>query len=153
MSSGIQSGGNGRGSSARSGGGDSSNGDHARILLVEDEGLLRKPVLALLREEGFEVVPATNGVEALEIYRREPRAIALVVLDVHLPGLDGFQVFRRMKELDADVAVLFVSGNVGESSRHQLLASGAMGYLAKPYRIEALVAKIRESLERRAPLD
>ena len=128
----------------------SQTDDHPRILLVEDELLLLAPVQALLREEGFEVLPATDGIEALDIYRREPRAIALVVLDVQLPGLDGYQVFLRMKELDRDVAVIFVSGNASEESRHAILASGAMGYLPKPYRIETLVGKIRESLALRA---
>ena len=123
-----------------------------RILIVEDERLLLKPVASLLADEGFDVVGAADGVEALEIYRRQPRAIALVILDVHLPGLDGFQVFRRMKELDERVAVLFVSGNVVEPSRHALIASGARGYLPKPYRIETLVAKIRESLNSPGPL-
>jgi DNA-binding response OmpR family regulator len=123
-----------------------------RILLVEDERLLRKPVLMLLREEGFDVVAAEDGPEALDVYRRQPSAIALVILDVHLPGLDGFQVFRRMREVDPDVAVLFVSGNVGEPSRTRLLKAGAAGYLSKPYDIETLVAKIREALASRDTL-
>ena len=121
-----------------------------RVLLVEDEKLLLKPVVALLREEGFEVLAASDGAEALDIYARDPEAIALVVLDVHLPRIDGYQVFLRMKELDSHVAVIFVSGNASEEARHAILASGAMGYIPKPYRIETLVGKIRESLDRRS---
>ena len=115
-----------------------------------DEEFLRKLVRTILERWGFQVVSAATGEEALSFYREHASEIDLVLLDYTMPGWNGLQVLGKLQEVDPDVRVIFSSGNTLQSEPSQLLAAGAEAFVAKPYRPEELVARIREVLDKNA---
>jgi PAS domain S-box-containing protein len=119
-----------------------------RILVVDDEPLVRDVARTVLERTGFQVVSAEDGEEALEIYRREGRGIDLVLLDYIMPRMNGVQVLKELQQLDPDVCVLFSSGYHTDHEVDQLLAAGGRGFVAKPYRPQDLVQTIRNVLAR-----
>jgi CheY-like chemotaxis protein len=117
-----------------------------RILIVDDEPLVRDVAKTVLERTGFQVVSAEGGEEALEIYRREGNAIDLVLLDYIMPRMNGVQVLKELQQLDPNVCVLFSSGYHTDHEVDQLLAAGGRGFVAKPYRPQDLVQSIRDVL-------
>jgi PAS domain S-box-containing protein len=125
-------------------------GGRERILVVDDEEFVRKLVRTILERWGFQVVTAATGEEAVAFYREHASAIDLVLLDYTMPGWNGLQVLRNMQEIDPEVRVVFSSGHTLQSEPNQLLAAGAEAFVAKPYRPEELVARIRQVLDKNA---
>jgi DNA-binding response OmpR family regulator len=114
-----------------------------RILLVEDEGGIAEPLALGLRREGFSVERAATGGEALEADTPD-----LVLLDLRLPDVDGFDVCRRLRER-SDVPIIVVSARGEESDRVVGLELGADDYLVKPFGLRELIARIRAVSRRR----
>jgi two-component system response regulator RegX3 len=121
----------------------------AKILLVEDEAVLRHSLAFSLEQEGLTVVAAEDGVSALELAERERPD--LVVLDIMLPGLDGWEVCRRLRRSSA-VPVIMLSARGSEIDKVLGLEMGADDYLTKPFSTRELIARIRAAL-RRVALD
>lgn len=117
----------------------------ATILLVEDEATLVQTIAYTLRREGYTVVTAGDGQTALTL-AREARP-DLVVLDLMLPGLDGFEVCRRLRAESA-VPILILSARDTEIDRVVGLEIGADDYLTKPFSLRELLARIRALLRR-----
>jgi Tfp pilus assembly pilus retraction ATPase PilT/CheY-like chemotaxis protein len=120
-----------------------------RVLLVEDEDALRRVMKDLLEREGFVVFEASDGVIALdEIDRLAPD---LVVLDLHLPRLDGFGVLRyvRARSATATLPVVVLTARGDEDSEVRVFEYGASDYLTKPFRARALSARIRALIDRK----
>jgi signal transduction histidine kinase/ActR/RegA family two-component response regulator len=116
------------------------------ILLVDDEPLLRSAGRRIIQSLGFEVLLAANGAEAVAIFRRQSDRIALVVLDVAMPVMDGSDCFRRLREIDSNVAVLVASGYAKHGDVDDLLVAGATGYLSKPYDCAQMSSAIHRCL-------
>jgi two-component system catabolic regulation response regulator CreB len=115
------------------------------VLVVEDEQSIADTIVYALKTEGFEPVWKTTGREALDILRKQP--VALVVLDVGLPDMSGFDVCREMQKLGAP-PVIFLTARSGEVDRIVGLELGADDYLAKPFSPRELTARIRAILRR-----
>ena len=116
------------------------------LLLVDDEDNLRSMLEAALRHTGFEVHPAANGRDALEIAGRlQPD---LIVLDVMLPDLDGFEVCRRLRNDGVRMPVVFLTAKDGTEDKVRGLTLGGDDYLVKPFSLEELVARINAVLRR-----
>jgi DNA-binding response OmpR family regulator len=120
-----------------------------RILLVEDEPLIASFVARGLRAEGYGTSVAIGGDEAV-IELRE-RDWDLVILDLMLPGLDGFAVLAKALEFDPQLPVLVLSARTGVATKVAALDAGALDYLAKPFSFDELLARVRVCL-RRHPL-
>jgi len=118
-----------------------------RVLVVEDEESYRDALAYMLRKEGFDVVLAETGPEALRVF--EQSGADIVLLDLMLPGLPGTEVFRRLRQLSA-VPVIMVSAKDAEVDRVVGLELGADDYVTKPYSQRELVARIRAVLRRGA---
>jgi two-component system alkaline phosphatase synthesis response regulator PhoP len=120
-----------------------------RILIVDDEPLITKTLQAYLEQEGFSVDVAADGDSALKLARTgHPR---LVVLDIMLPGMDGLEVLRRLRQ-ESDVYVLMLTARADETDKIVGLNMGADDYLTKPFSPRELVARIKAVLRRgRAP--
>jgi two-component system, cell cycle sensor histidine kinase and response regulator CckA len=116
----------------------------ARILLVDDEELVRNVAAAMLTSLGYEVVMAADGEEAVGVYAREGETIDLVILDMIMPKLNGRETLQRLRELDPDVAVLFCSGYTRE--RVEVEDEGVRGFLKKPYQLAELARHIADAL-------
>ncbi|HYX83937.1 MAG TPA: response regulator transcription factor [Gaiellales bacterium] len=118
----------------------------ARVLVVDDEDSITQLVSTVLRYEGFEVVTAPDGraaVKAAQTFRPD-----IVVLDVMLPDLDGFEVYRRLGNGSSHVPVLFLTARDGTEDRVRGLTLGADDYVGKPFSLEELVARVRAVLRR-----
>ena len=125
------------------------NADHvpeARLVVVDDEPTIRELLTTSLRFAGFEVHAAADGLSALALVRdTEPD---LVVLDVMLPDLDGFEVTRRMRDRGQHVPVLFLTARDDTADKIAGLTVGGDDYVTKPFSLEEVVARIRAVLRR-----
>jgi two-component system, OmpR family, response regulator RegX3 len=119
----------------------------ARILVVDDEESITEFVSYNLRKEGYETSIAHTGDEALALAKEHP--FDLVVLDVMLPGMDGYEVCRRLRA-ESEVPVLFLSARDTELDKVVGLEIGGDDYLAKPFGVRELQARVK-ALLRRAP--
>ena len=120
------------------------------LLLVDDEENLRSMLQAALRHVGFEVHPAATGRDALDaVAALRPD---LIVLDVMLPDLDGFEVCNRLRREGSTIPVLFLTARDGTEDKVRGLTLGGDDYLVKPFSLDELVARITAVL-RRAGLD
>ncbi len=113
------------------------------ILLVDDEDMIWDVIIDMLRELGYSVILAANGKEAVEIYRENPGAIDLVILDMLMPELDGAGAFAEIRKIDPQAKVLLSSGYISEEDVREVLEAGAVGFLRKPYRMIDLARKLR----------
>jgi two-component system CheB/CheR fusion protein len=117
------------------------------VLFVEDERMLLQSVAELLEQEGYRIIGARTAEEALEIFLQRRHEISLVVTDVELPQMSGWEMFRKMRETDPDVRALLVSGYLDPPMRARLLEGGARGFLRKPYGLEEMMRAMREILD------
>ena len=117
-----------------------------RILLVEDEEHLATALAQGLREEGFAVDVARTGTEGL--WRAKELSYDVVVLDILLPGLNGFQVCAKLREEGNWVPILMLTAKQGDLDEAEALDTGADDFLTKPFSFVVLVARIRALLRR-----
>jgi two-component system, OmpR family, response regulator len=118
----------------------------ARVLVVDDEDSITQLVSTVLRYEGFDVRTAESGRSAVKVAREF--APNLIVLDVMLPDLDGFEVYRRIADRGENVPVLFLTARDSTEDRVHGLTLGADDYIGKPFSLEELVARVRAVLRR-----
>jgi PAS domain S-box-containing protein len=113
-----------------------------RILLADDNADMRDYIARLLRAEGYDVAVAADGLQALELARRE--LPDLVITDVMMPGVDGFGLLRALREdeASAQVPVIMLSARAGEEARVEGLQSGADDYLVKPFSARELLGRV-----------
>ena len=123
----------------------SAGGPH--ILVVEDDPHLAAGVIENLRAEGYEVSAAADGEQALASL--PGTSCALVVLDVMLPGIDGFAVCRTLREQGNNTPVLFLTARGDPADRVRGLESGGDDYLAKPFHLQELLLRVRAIIRRR----
>jgi DNA-binding response OmpR family regulator len=117
----------------------------ATLLVVEDEEHLRVTLIYNLRKAGYDVWAAENGLEALAIFQsREPD---LLLLDIMLPGIDGFEVCRRIRQV-SEVPILILTARTDEVDTVVGLELGADDYIVKPFRMRELLARIASALRR-----
>lgn len=125
----------------------SSSGEGtARILVVDDEHSITDAVSTALRYEHFEVATASTGRSALDAVRAAP--VDLVVLDVMLPDLDGFEVARRMRDEGITTPILFLTAKTALDDKARAFDLGADDYVAKPFSLAEIVMRVRAILRR-----
>lgn len=125
---------------------DRTNGT-ATILLVEDLLPLRKMIRIGLEKNGYTVIVAGDGVEALAVSKSYPGPIHLLVTDVTMPVMDGLRLAKRMAEQQPGIGVLYMSGSTDEMLDRQGAINSNMAFINKPFEMPDLLAKIREVLE------
>jgi len=118
----------------------------ADILIVEDDPIIRQTVDYALRRAGFTTRTSGDGVEALLMAQDEP--VDLILLDLMLPGIDGFEFASRIRRTDPDVAIIMVTALSQDSDAVRGLDAGADDYITKPFSTEQLLARIRANLRR-----
>jgi two-component system OmpR family response regulator len=120
-----------------------------RVLVVDDDDSIRELVKTALTFVGFEVAEASDGLQALNV---APQFAAdLVVLDVNMPGFDGFEVCRRMRADGDTTPVVFLTAKDTSQDMLDGFATGGDDYLTKPFNLQVLVARIEAVLRRTAP--
>lgn len=122
------------------------NNENIKILIADDEARMRALVRDYMRMKGFQVLEAENGAEALAIFEREPD-IALVLLDVMMPELDGFETLKELRRI-SEVPVLMLTARSEERDELQGFSLGADEYIAKPFSPKVLMARVEAVLKR-----
>lgn len=123
------------------------NGKRELILLVEDEAQVAELAAEMLVEEGYKVILAKDGFEALKIYRQVGKGIGLVILDFFLPVIDGDAVFEELRAINPKIDVVLSSGFAEQSTLSNMLAQGLRGFIPKPYTREKLLSQVRTTLD------
>ena len=116
-----------------------------KLLLVDDSGLARRSMRAMLEPAGFEVIEAEDGMTALERYSLDKPD--LVILDLVMKGMYGLDVLTKLRQLDPEARVVVVSADVQQSSQDMVQAAGAIGFLNKPVERERVLTVLRGALK------
>ncbi|MEW6306983.1 MAG: response regulator [Verrucomicrobiota bacterium] len=125
-------------------------GGHETILVVEDEMTLRNLVAAVLKRQGYRVLLASTGREALEVWQREQRDIKLLLTDLIMPdGMNGWDLATALRARDPRLKVVVTSGYSPDMTAHQLEEMKQVPFLQKPYRPRTLVTLVRDCLDGR----
>ena len=119
-----------------------------RILVVEDEDVIRDFEVINLKRAGYEVVDVPTGEEAIQVFERNPTHFDVAVLDVMMPGLDGFEVCRRIREKNSSIGIIMLTAKSQEMDKVNGLMIGADDYVTKPFSPSELVARV-DALHRR----
>jgi two-component system, cell cycle sensor histidine kinase and response regulator CckA len=125
-----------------------AQGARERILLVDDEPQVRESVKRLLVGQGYTVVEASHANDALRIYDAAPEDIDLVLTDVTMPGLSGYDLAEQLRARAPDLPVVFMSGYAETPMGSSTVAGRQTGYIQKPFPLELLVERLREVLGR-----
>ncbi len=118
-----------------------------RILLVDDEDRFRTNLAKMLAARGLEVADAAGGPEALELLRQAPYDVALV--DIRMPGMDGLETLKRIKEIDPALEVIMLTGHASVDAAMEINRLGGFDYLLKPCPLEDLLLKIDAAYEKK----
>jgi len=110
---------------------------------------MRGFLVALLEQKGYRVLVAIDGEEAIEIHAAHAKEIDLVLSDVGLPRLDGWEASKRMKEANPDLRVFLASGYLDPNLRSEITKGGIRGFIEKPYRPNDILTRVREALDSR----
>jgi DNA-binding NtrC family response regulator len=117
------------------------------VLLVDDEAVIRNVGRAILQRQGYQVLLAEDGLEAVEVYRRERGRIQLVILDLTMPRMSGLDTLRHLVQLDPAAAVLLSSGYSLEQVP-EVGTEGVLGFVNKPYRPQDLIDAVHSALDK-----
>ena len=120
------------------------------VLVVEDEARVRKLIVDVLASQGYTVVEATRGEEALRLCKRRSGAIDLAVLDVVMPEMSGPDLGRQILPLCPGIRLLYISGYTDEAVLHHGIRESGVAFLQKPFLPDALLRKVRDVLDARS---
>ena len=126
--------------------GDSLEGNNRLILFVDDEEGFRELVAAEFRNYGFRVMTASDGEEALSVYKARGEEVTLVVSDLSMPKLDGEGLFKKLNEYNPSVKVIFTTGNIDHRLRTDLLHQGVQDIIEKPFAFDELAKVVKKVL-------
>jgi two-component system cell cycle sensor histidine kinase/response regulator CckA len=119
-----------------------------RVLLVEDEDVVRSFAVRALRSRGYEVLEAATGAEALEVMQANQGRIDIVVSDVVMPEMDGPTLLKALRRKKPDLKIIFVSGYPNDAFKASLGENEQFAFLPKPFSLPELAAKVKEELAR-----
>lgn len=125
--------------------------DRMKILVVDDESRMRKLVSDFLTRKGYEVIEAADGIEAVDIFM-ENKDIALIILDVMMPGMDGWEVCREIRK-DSKVPIIMLTAKGEENDELHGFECGADEYISKPFSPKILTARVDAILRRAYGVD
>lgn len=120
----------------------------ATVLVADDEPTIRHVLRTFLESEGFAVVTAADGVEALEAYQHNGERIDAVVLDLGMPRMSGRACLEALRDLAPELPVIISTGSSTEQDTEDLTLQGASAVLEKPFRLDLLGDALREVLNR-----
>ena len=127
--------------------------DAKKILLVEDNPVNRRLAVFLLRSQGYQVREATTAQEAFEILEKERPD--LIVMDIQLPGIDGLEATRKLKEqtATADIPIVAVTSYVMKGDREKALAAGCAGYVTKPIDKNTFIQEVAAHVDNKSRIE
>jgi CheY-like chemotaxis protein len=117
------------------------------LLLVEDEPQVRESVRRLLELQGYTVLEAQSGEDALQLYDRNAAGIDLVITDVTMPGISGYELVQQLRARAPGLRVLFMSGYADRATASNGGTGRGTGFVQKPFDVKTLIQRVREVLE------
>jgi len=114
------------------------------ILIVDDEDDIRTSLGGILEDEGYQVVAAANGVDAIDVVREE--VPDLVLLDIWMPGMDGIQTLERIKQLFPEITVVMMSGHGTIETAVRATRMGAFDFIEKPFSLDKLLITVGNAI-------
>ena len=119
------------------------------ILLIDDEEMIIKVGKELLQELGYDVMTASSGLDAIELYQKNADQIDMVIMDMIMPGMGGGETFDRLKRINPDIRVLLSSGYSINGQASKILARGCDGFIQKPFNLIQLSDKIQQIISKK----
>ena len=119
------------------------------ILVVEDEDLLRDLLVKLLEMHGYKTISASDGEEAVMRFSEYADEIDLVLSDMGLPKRSGWEAFKMMRKLDSGVKTVLASGYIEPGQKSEILKSGVLRFIHKPYKLDEVLLALRETLDQK----
>jgi PAS domain S-box-containing protein len=126
-----------------------TRGGNELILVVDDEEVVRALAKDALESYGYRVLLAKDGEEAIDIYREKDGGLGLVIIDMVMPKLGGRETFLKLRELNPNVKAILATGYSLSGEANEILRSGVMGFIQKPFQLDELLAKVRTVLDMR----
>jgi CheY-like chemotaxis protein len=123
------------------------SGPRELVMIVDDEDYVTMLAQRVLADDGYRVVTARDGFQALELYRKLRDQISLIILDFTMPVMDGSDVFNELLQINPQVSVVLSSGFAEQDRLRTMLAKGMRGFIPKPYTQEKLLTQIRATLD------
>ncbi|MGE3402723.1 MAG: sigma-54-dependent transcriptional regulator [Vicinamibacterales bacterium] len=123
--------------------------DTPAVLVVDDESSMRQWLQIALRKDGYAVMTAQNGREALDLLRQPGRRIDLLLSDIRMPDMSGVEVLREAKAIDRDLIVFMMTAFASTDTAVEAMRLGAVDYFTKPFNVDELRLKVRQHLEAR----
>ena len=123
-------------------------GAKRRVLIADDEARILRALKDLLTANGYDVITAENGTIALEIFDSQPEGVDLALLDVMMPGLDGFTVLKELRSRSPQTPVIMLTARGDEADQLQGFSKGADDYISKPFSTSLLLARMEAVLKR-----
>lgn len=123
---------------------------HGKILIVDDEEVLRDVVSDMLSSLGYSVLTCADGVEAIELYKKQHSEIGLVLLDIIMPRMDGYNCFRELKKINPNTAVIVTSGFTRDKTASKMIEDGAVSFIQKPFNMSNLAREIAHAFKTRS---
>ena len=120
-----------------------------KVLILEDEVSIRSFVVINLKRAGYEVVEAGTGEEALDLLKANPD-VGVAILDIMLPGIDGFEVCRSIRVTDKKIGIIMLTARSQEMDKITGLMTGADDYMTKPFSMKELMARVKANIRRRS---
>jgi len=120
----------------------------ARLLVIDDEEDVREMMAFVLQREGREVIAVDSGMAAVQA--AQARRFDLAITDMKMPGINGIETLTALKQLDASIEIIVVTGFASEETAAECMRRGAYGYLRKPFEIGDLRSLVDRALERRS---
>lgn len=124
-------------------------GGNETILVVDDEAIIRDILVDMLSENGYNVIVASNGLEALSQYKIHGENISLVISDLGMPAMGGNELFLHLKKLNNDIKLILATGYLEHSSKSEMQERGIKRIIAKPFINEEVLLAIREVIDER----
>lgn len=118
-----------------------------KVLVVEDRKEIRQFIVISLRRAGFQVIEAETGEEALKVFKKE-KEIDIIVLDIMLPGIDGFEVCKSIRKKNKYIGIIMLTAKMQEKDKINGLSIGADDYVVKPFSPSELIARIKSVCRR-----
>jgi DNA-binding response OmpR family regulator len=118
------------------------------VMIIDDEIVMRKAISGALASANFTSIEHTDGLAALEYFKKSFSEIDLVLLDLNMPEISGLEVLEKLKEIKPDVKVLIVTGDYPDEKKRQTFVSEYVQCISKPFNIPKLVNRVTELLSK-----
>jgi len=126
-----------------------ANGKRGRVLVVDDEAIIREGCQRILSKSGWEVVAVADGPKGLSVAGEDPAGLEVVLLDLKMPGISGMEVLERLLEMDPSLPVVVITGYATVDSAVEAMKKGAYDFIPKPFTPDQLRLVVERAAEKR----